>query len=95
MFDFYTFIYSKVFLNLNEFHKRYFEEGGKPKIFRENSKICVALILSVIHFLSTVYNGGGGGGCVNFFYSVNVDQRLFGNPDSSKYLILCSAEEIN
>ncbi len=26
---------------------------------------------------------------------VNVDQQLFGYPDSSKYLLLCSAQEIN
>ncbi len=32
-----------------------------------------------------------------FFYSikVNVDQQLFGFPRSSKYLILCSAQEMN
>ncbi len=26
---------------------------------------------------------------------VNVDQQMFGYPDSSKYLLLCSAQEIN
>ncbi len=30
-----------------------------------------------------------------FFIEVNVDQQLFGYPDSPKHLILCSAQEIN
>ncbi len=67
-----SFTHSKVVLNLNEFHKHYFDEGGKP-----NS--CWSTVTYI--FFPTV--------------KVNVDQQLFGYPNSSKYLLLCSTQERN
>ncbi len=63
--------------------KCYFEEQGKP-----NS--CWSSVTFNIYIYFFFYSF--------FFFStikVNVDQQLFGYPDSPKYLILCSAQERN
>ncbi len=49
--------------------------------FEEQGKPNSLLILGDIHIFPTI--------------KVNVDQQLLGYPDSPKYLILCSAQEIN
>ncbi len=49
--------------------------------FEEQGKPNSLLILGDIHIFPTI--------------KVNVDQQLFGYPDSPKYLILCSAQERN
>ncbi len=49
--------------------------------FEEQGKPNSLLILCDFHNFHTI--------------KVNVDQQLFGYPDSPKYLILCSAQEIN
>ncbi len=49
--------------------------------FEEQGKPNSLLILGDFHIFPTI--------------KVNVDQQLFGYPDSPKYLILCSAQERN
>ncbi len=49
--------------------------------FEEQGKPNSLLILGDFHIFPTI--------------KVNVDQQLLGYPDSPKYLILCSAQEIN
>ncbi len=49
--------------------------------FEEQGKPISLLILGDFHIFPTI--------------KVNVDQQLFGYPDSPKYLILCSAQERN
>ncbi len=80
MFYFYTFITpSKVVLNLDEFPS----SAKHKRYFEEGGKpnSCWSTVTYIVFFSPTV--------------KVNVDQQMFGYPDSSKYLLLCSAQEIN
>ncbi len=80
MFDIYTIIFSKLVLNLNEFIS---SAEHKVSYFKEGGKpkSCWSSVTGILLFFPSI--------------KINVDQQMFGFPNSTNYLILCPALERN